>query len=380
VELVCPRAPAGANRSLWQQASDRGVEPVAEVAAGRSAWRWGDTARIRQLRAWLSTDTIGGPFDVVHCWHGRDHWLAARALHDRGRSPASRLVRSYPRAERIGRWPWHRWLYGPGCDGLLCVSEASVAANRALRGPRAILACPGAVEPRHLRVRRTSAQVREELGVAAEVPLIGIVARLQRHRRFDLLFEAFAELLRLGVDSRLVVLGRGSHAESVAYEPVRRLSIADRVVFAGHRGEDYADIVSAMDLFTFLVPGSDGTCRALLEAAMLGRPLVASRRGAISEIVRDGETGLLVEEQPAALAGAWSELIRDPARRLALGRAAARDARERFVPERLAARVEAFYESIASRPVGATPAQPSSAAAWRPARPRHRGARLTGRG
>ena len=53
-------------------------------------------------------------------------------------------------------------------------------------------------------------------------------------------------------------------------------------------------MLRASDVFTFLVPGSDGTCRALLEAAACGIPAV-TRRGALPEIVLHGETGLVVE-------------------------------------------------------------------------------------
>ena len=70
-----------------------------------------------------------------------------------------------------------------------------------------------------------------------------------------------------------------------------------------------------MDLFTYLVPGSDGTCRALREAAALGLPLVGTRRGAIPEIIVPGETGLLVEPESArALAAGLGEVLADPAR------------------------------------------------------------------
>jgi glycosyltransferase involved in cell wall biosynthesis len=70
---------------------------------------------------------------------------------------------------------------------------------------------------------------------------------------------------------RLVVVGRGTHIEETAVAR-RALGIADRVVFAGYRTHDYADVLRCFDVFTFLVPGSDGGCRALLEAAACGFP------------------------------------------------------------------------------------------------------------
>lgn len=187
---------------------------------------------------------------------------------------------------------------------------------------------------------------RRALAVPEDAFLIGIVARIQSHRRFDLLLAAMARLVALHPEARLVIFGRGTRAEEIVGKPVRALGLERYVVRAGYRTDDYIRLLSAMDLFTYLVPGSDGSCRALREAAALGLPLVGTRRGAIPEIIVEGETGLLVDEDPAALAHALALLIRDPARRLAMGEAARRDARVRFDPERLAGFMECFYESL----------------------------------
>jgi glycosyltransferase involved in cell wall biosynthesis len=169
---------------------------------------------------------------------------------------------------------------------------------------------------------------------------------VQAHRRFELLLEAARRLFAKDERARLLVVGRGTRRAELAEEPAARLGIADRVVFAGYRAEDYAEVLRASDVFTFLVPGSDGTCRALLEAAACGIPAVVTRRGALPEIVLHGETGLVVDETPDALAEAWGALLQDPERRARLGGRAARRAAEEFDPERLASRMLAFYETL----------------------------------
>lgn len=367
VELVCPEPPPGANRSLAAEARRRGLGPIAAVEAERSAWRPGDGARARRLARLLADESLGGPFDLVHTWHSRDHVLAARALargpfagrstRTGGAAASARIVRSWSKAEAIPARPWNRWLFGRGCDGLLCVSEGAAAAQRRIRptGPRA--GTPGGVDLAGLAAAAapaapTAPSPRRVLGVPDDAILIGVVARMQAHRRFDLLLAALARLVARHPEARLVIFGRGTRAEEVVGKPMRALGLEDQVVLAGHRGDDYATLLAAMDLFVYLVPGSDGSCRALREAAALGLPLVATRRGAIPEIVADGETGILVDEDPAALAEALSQLIRDPGRRRAMGDAARRDARERFAPERFAAFVEAFYaEVLRSAPI-----------------------------
>ncbi len=191
--------------------------------------------------------------------------------------------------------------------------------------------------------------VRESLGLKPEHRVVGIVARVQPHRRFDLVLEAAAELFRVDPAARLLVIGRGTRHAELAQQPAARLGIADRVVFAGYRTGDYAEILRTIDVFTLLVPGSDGTCRALLEAAACGVPAVVSRRGALPELVVHEETGLVVSETPSALAGAWGALLGNAERRRALGKAAAERAQRLFTPQRFAAEIEAIYAAALRR-------------------------------
>ena len=99
-------------------------------------------------------------------------------------------------------------------------------------------------------------------------------------------------------------------------------------IFAGYRSADYPDVLRASDVFTLLVPGSDGSCRALLEAAACGIPAVTTGLGTLPEIVSHGETGFVVEAEPDRLAAAWRSLLENAALRrdVRRGRAPARRA------------------------------------------------------
>ena len=352
VDLVCPEPPPDSNRSLWQEASARKLDPIHPVEAMRRAFALGDAGRAARLRRWLETDELGGPYDIVHCWHSRDHVLAARALRlgmpGTPKPRETRLVRFLSSAEQITAWPWNRWLFGPACDGLICVSDMVAKKNRLLRRGRPVSATCGAVDLDALDVQFDRQRIRAELGVPDGAKLIGVVARLQAHRRFDLLLDALGRIVREKPDVRLVLIGRGTHADRVVRRPASEMGLEANVIFAGYRVDDYAELLGAMDLFTFLVPGSDGTCRALLQAAALGLPLVGTRRGAIPEIISDGQTGLLVVEEPEALATAWAGLFDDPDGRREMGEAARRDALIRFRPERLAGWMERFYQQISA--------------------------------
>jgi len=333
-ELALPEAPPG-EHGVAERARAAGVAPALSLERARGAHPWRDRGDLAKLRAHVSEH----PPDVIHAWHTRDHVLGWRAA-----DGAARLVRSLPRAERIARWPWNRWLFGRACHGLLLPSAAAARANASLcRGP--VAGVLGAVDLERFAPAPPDPRVRAGLGLRPEQRVVGIVARVQRHRRFELLLEAMRRLAARDPQARLLVVGRGTHLDEVARRPAAALGIADRVVFAGYRGDDYADVLRSIDVFTFLVPGSDGGCRALLEAQACGIPAVTSRRGALPELVADGETGLLVDEDADALCAAWGGLLADPERRAAWGDAARRRAGALFTRERLAADVEAVYRS-----------------------------------
>ena len=220
---------------------------------------------------------------------------------------------------------------------------------RGIRLDRLTASTTGAIDLAELAVHRTAEEIRAELAVDPADVLVGVVARMQPHRRFDLLLAALADLVRTHPNVRLVIIGRGTRAEELVRAPARAMGLEDHVVLAGYRVADYADVLAAMDFVTYLVPGSDGTCRALLQAAALGLPSVGSWRGAVPEIVSNGQTGILVTENPDALSAAWRSLVDDPVRRREMGEAARADARERFRPDRHAAWMERFYEEARCR-------------------------------
>jgi glycosyltransferase involved in cell wall biosynthesis len=212
VDLACPEPPSEAGRSLAGEARAAGLAPRLAIPRGRGA-RWlRDAGAAAELRALVLARRI----DLIHCWHTRDHLLALRV---RGRARRPVIVRSYRSAERIARSPWNRWLFGPGADGVLCVSPGTARTNAGLRGGRPIAGLHGAVDLERFRPVPPDPAVRRELGLAPDHRVVGIVARVQRHRRFDLLLAAAARLFAAMPEARLLVIGRGTHRAELAERP-----------------------------------------------------------------------------------------------------------------------------------------------------------------
>ncbi|MDQ2676135.1 MAG: glycosyltransferase, partial [Actinomycetota bacterium] len=134
-------------------------------------------------------------------------------------------------------------------------------------------------------------------------------------------------------------------------ESIRAQGLDGRVRFVDPKGQ-VPELVAGLDIFAMpSVPRSEGMPTAILEAMASGIPIVATRVGATDELVRDGVTGILVPpEDPRALADAIARLLEDPDLREAYGKAARRDALERFDLTRLAKRhADAYRMAIEHR-------------------------------
>lgn len=127
-------------------------------------------------------------------------------------------------------------------------------------------------------------------------------------------------------------------------EVAAALGVIAHVRFVGrleHR--DMPGLYSLADLVVS-VPSSDGLPQSLFEAMACGAPVVLGRLNAYSEVVRDGESAILVDLQPASLASAMVALLESPARAAAVARAALARIREVADLSTEVARVEAFYQ------------------------------------
>ena len=181
--------------------------------------------------------------------------------------------------------------------------------------------------------RESGLRVRDELGIPPDALVVGTVSNLVPMKGLETFVAAVAEIAAARPEIRVVVVGATLEAHRAYGEGIRSLAAEFRlphpIVFAGDRS-DVESWYAAMDVH--VVPSwSEGTTTTALEAQSCGVPLVATRVGAVHEVVADGVTGVLVPpEQADALAAATLALLDDPAQRVEMGRAGRASALERF--------------------------------------------------
>ena len=328
---------------------ERGLEPITSLCLPKHRRLLTNRADVKRLAQMLEAD----PVDVIHAHLDNAHGVAIRAR--RALASALRLppldrrpliVRSLYDDEAPRASLRFRWLYARESDGVFVHGERvrRDLIERFRMPEERVVKLEGAVSSERFHPRDPGDDLREAFGIRRDAVVVGIVARIQRHRRFEALLEAMRSVIEEVPDVLLLILGRGTYARELADEQAKKLGIAGSVVLPGYvGGDDYPKALACFDVKVFLVPGSDGTCRAVREAMATGIPVVASRRGLLPEIVRDGVDGVITDDEPEPLFRAIRKLASDRDLRREMGQNALRRAREDFSPRRQAEMVIDSY-------------------------------------
>jgi glycosyltransferase involved in cell wall biosynthesis len=208
--------------------------------------------------------------------------------------------------------------------------------------PDALTAAPEAVDAR-----------RAELGLGQDAVVVAGIGRFIAVKGFAYLVDAFAQARASDPSLHLLLIGDGDLRGELEAR-VQSLDITGDVTFTGMADRNVlpsllglADIVAVPSIrYNGLV---DGLPNVALEAMGVRKPLVATRVGGLPEVVRDDETGLLVEEKDVpALASAILRLAGDPQLRARLGTSAEAEIRAERSWEVVARRLVEVYEAVAA--------------------------------
>ncbi|HYR07208.1 MAG TPA: glycosyltransferase [Longimicrobium sp.] len=260
--------------------------------------------------------------------------------------------------------PADRWLDGRAArwTDVVCAVSRPLAAQleaRVVRGRASVAVVRNGVDTEVFHPRADDGRARAALGIAPGAPVLGSIGRLEPVKGYDVAVRALALLLAGWSDGPapvLLVAGDGSERARLA-ALARALGIADHVLLPGWR-DDLAALHPCFSLFT-LSSHSEGTSVSLLEAMSAGLCPVVTDAGGNADVLGPALRHRLVpRNDPAALARAWRDALRDIAARRADGRAARERVTARFSAHVMALRYEAVYR-------GAPLSDDDAGAAWR---------------
>ncbi len=167
-----------------------------------------------------------------------------------------------------------------------------------------------------LEVVPSRSSARKELGLNNDVTYCAFIGRITQIKRPDRFLDVVAEIKSRGIDLHFIVAGAG---ELLQYCQDRTSTEKLSVTFLGWR-EDIEVVLAAAD-FVLLTSDNEGTPLSLIQAGMVGIPVVATNVGSTNEIVVNGETGLLTDLTVKELSEAVAKLAADSALRAKMGAA-----------------------------------------------------------
>lgn len=196
-------------------------------------------------------------------------------------------------------------------------------------------------------------KVRRELSIADEDFVVGMIANFKPQKNHAQFFQMAELVLRRFPRTWFVCVGEplrdnflgGEDYHRAMCALVKRTDTKNRLRLLGIR-RDMPDVYNACDV-TVLTSRHEGTPNVLLESMACGVPVVATDVSDNAYIVRDGYTGFIVPLDDAeATAGRVGDLLADPDRRRAMGRAAREWVEGEFSPARMARKTEAVYSEL----------------------------------
>lgn len=180
--------------------------------------------------------------------------------------------------------------------------------------------------------------------VAPEKPVACFVGRLEHVKAPEVLFNAWAYVVRVMPEARLLVAGEGRDEGSFR-QLVNDLQLESTVTFLG-RQEDVRPILQASCLLV-LSSRSEGMPGVVLEAMASGLPVVATDVGQLRALIRHGESGIVVAPgMPESLGAAMHQLLADRDLARTMGQTARHLAEEAFCLESMATQYESLYREL----------------------------------
>ncbi len=188
---------------------------------------------------------------------------------------------------------------------------------------------------------------REELGLEVSYPVIATIGRLiEPQKGLRYLIEAAQKFVLEFPKTQFLIIGDGP-AKDDLQNLVKKLGISKNFFFAGMR-QDIPEILNTIDIFV-LPSLQEGFGIVLIEAMAAGKCIIATKVGGIPEVVKDGETGILIPPKDVqSLLTAMLDLMKNKNRRKKLGERGRDWVENRFSIECTVVQIESLYKKLIS--------------------------------
>ncbi|MCM2267571.1 MAG: glycosyltransferase family 4 protein [Elusimicrobiales bacterium] len=287
--------------------------------------------------------------DVMQAHHPKAHAMCLIAKFLSPHKPVLVVTRrvSHP---IITTWFAKRKYLSRLIDGFIAVAD-SVRGLLLAYGlpPERVRTVYSGTDPARFSPRPPDQRVLAELALPAGLPVVMLVGNFSGHKGQHVLLKAARELYRRGLDFALVFAGRGTDSSELKSLYALEKLPPEKVRFLGLRG-DVERLLSAAAVSVNAAVKGEALSGSIRESLAMGVPAVASDISGNSEIVRDGETGLLFPPgDHLALADRLEKVLKDPALRGRFAAASVALVTEKFSTAIMGRRTLEYYRELLAK-------------------------------
>lgn len=232
------------------------------------------------------------------------------------------------------------------CNKLITISQPLKEWGLRLRigRPEKYVTIYSGIEVEKFRIDIDINKKKKGFGIKPDEKVVGVVAKLWEGKGHETILEAAPQIIKEIPDAKFLFVGEGYLRERLEAR-VREMGLSDQVIFTGFR-TDIPEVTAIFDV-AVLASFFEGMGRVLLEAMVLGKPVVATKVGGIVDVVKEGETGILVPPRdPIALAKAVITLLKDEELTRKMGKAGKERIDERFTAKRMVEKIGQVYDEL----------------------------------
>lgn len=282
--------------------------------------------------------------DIVNTHSSKDSWIASFAARLAHRPI---LIRTRHVSIPIRNHPFNI-VYRLPHKIITCgekIRERMIKVNRLPKDK--IVSIPSGVDLDRFNPDRVKGNIRKELGIERDTPLVGSISIIRTEKGYPYFLEAVHEILKVKPETKFLIVGHEPKGDTLAQE-VRKRGLEDKVIMPGLR-EDIPQVLATLDVFV-LSSLREGVPQGVAQALAMEKPVAATDVGGVPELIKNNQTGLLVPPANSkALARAILELLEDRKKASELGKNGRRLVEEQSSQKTMIERIEDLYRELSKK-------------------------------
>jgi glycosyltransferase involved in cell wall biosynthesis len=284
--------------------------------------------------------------DIVNTHSGKDTWVGGLAA----RLAGAKFIRTRHLSNPIRS---SRTNFINELAHFIFTTGESVRADMIERNrirPERILSVPTGINADRFAINNFDRnEIRKELGISDDEVAVGIIAVLRQFKRHDLFVEAADRLLNEFPNLKFLIAGDGP-VRSWIEEDIAKRKLEERVSLLGHVIEP-AKVMAALDIFALSSDSKEGVPQSVMQALLMGLPVVATAAGSTSDLLQDDNFILVEPGNAEALYQGMRKLVESAEVRNSYSEKARSYIAANFSESVMVERILAVYRSLTGKEI-----------------------------